>query len=345
MEQIRLLRGMRVWLVPLATASFACSSQVDSDYRGEAVATLRGAVTVQPDLESSEHVSAALLWAAPNDANGPRIIGERVDVTDSFPASFALRLYGPPPAEAESKTDHPYCFDSNGGSSSIGPDEDCDGEVLPADTKLGLWIGFIGAIDSDAPDGDVSRDDIVGIDVDHMIYYVDHDGATAEPEASTATPRERFRHRFVTTNYEPAYGVGYEAGYHLARYNPDLQEHLLEQRDCQWEGLCVHWMEDEHVEGSAYRQDRRDWEYERCMQRFPENPTCSGAPRPAEGESASSVGCRERYHSWGDRTCTFTGHGANMLETAHGLEDPIEIQLGMEVWDAAWGPLLVIDGG
>jgi hypothetical protein len=74
------------------------------------------------------------------------------------------------------------------------------------------------------------------------------------------------------------------------------------------------------------------------MQRFPDNPTCSASPRPIEDESASSIECRDRYETSADRDCRST-HGVSgptMFEPPDGLEDPIEIQLGLGYWDAAW---------
>src|SRR5688572_18255149 len=128
----RLERGRLLWCLPIASALFACSSQVQSDYPGEPIATLRGEVTAKAaNLEAIPDVSAAIVWSQVK----PEFVGERVDVQGSFPASFKLDLFEPPPAEAEVKTFGDYCVGEDR-SGFVGEDGECDGKLIPAGTGM-----------------------------------------------------------------------------------------------------------------------------------------------------------------------------------------------------------------
>jgi hypothetical protein len=312
----------RFGFVPLASALLACGSQVDTDYRGEPMATLRGVVATSASLESVPEVSAAIVW----NATDPRYIGERVAVDGDFPSSFSLQLYGPPPPEAEVRTMADYCLHADGQTITSGSDEPCDGQAVPAGTGLGFSVGLLAAIDTSVPDGEISREDIAGIDVDHVIFYADHDRPLGE--LGSMPTAKQLAQKAMLASFD--YPQPYEAGYHLGRQNPEVQALRREQNDCLWEGLCVYWMRDEDL------QDYSDWEFERCQERFPDNPTCEAyAKHLADGEPASSTECRELYESLADRNdCGFSYSVPPILEAPEGLDDPITIQLGLGFWDA-----------
>lgn len=74
-----------------------CDSQVDPDYRGEPLATLHGSVVAASQAPASG--DAVIVWQ--NPSGSPDLsIGVSVPVSGSFPASFTMPIYTPPPAEA-----------------------------------------------------------------------------------------------------------------------------------------------------------------------------------------------------------------------------------------------------
>jgi hypothetical protein len=79
----------------LSTA--ACDAQRYSDYTGQAVWTLFGAI-VSEDAQIDEATSAAIYWS---HAGKHFDVLERVDVEGNFPAEFTLRTFEPPPAPAQ----------------------------------------------------------------------------------------------------------------------------------------------------------------------------------------------------------------------------------------------------
>lgn len=86
----------------------ACSSQADTSYRGEPLASLAGSVTLSAELTSPvPALEAALLWSGTSPGSNkvltgpsrPRL-GTSVPVSGAFPAKFTLEIYEPPPAES-----------------------------------------------------------------------------------------------------------------------------------------------------------------------------------------------------------------------------------------------------
>lgn len=313
-------------LLAMAGVLLACSSQVETDYRGEPVATLHGFVASRAALESETHLRAAIVWGTTE----PRFVGEHVDVSGMFPASFSLDVYAAPPEEAEIKTfSVDYCVDGEE-LSNIAPGTACDGQRIPEGTGMGMWQGFLAAVDSDVSDGEIQLDDIAGIDVDHMLVYYDHDDPRGSPVPENATAEQLAQHFDLTSLAYPQQPIGYERGYTLIKFNPEYEAWIEQTRECRWQGLCVHWSsEDDH---QAYW----DWEFQRCTERFPENPTCSARPEHvADGESEASAECRAQYDAI-DHRCTSSTSEPALSDNPDGLDDPITIQLGMTFWDAAW---------
>jgi hypothetical protein len=82
----------------IAIALAACTPQAGTDYRGEALITLRGQVITPGNLPVLE---AAMLWqrGAPPSTNDEEL-ATRAPVQSGFPATFLISLYQPPPSEA-----------------------------------------------------------------------------------------------------------------------------------------------------------------------------------------------------------------------------------------------------
>lgn len=338
MQRLRRQPGGRTtWLLALlASALLACSSQVESDYRGEPIATMHGVVAASAELDVPD-VSAAIVWVHAD--RQPRLVGERIDVTDSFPASFTLNLYTPPPVEAEVSDTQDNCvFGSDfTGKHSLQPGESCEGEIVPAGTGLGLWIGYLAAIRADAPDGEISRSDIVGIDVDHVLVY--YTRASDDPLPPMPSLKDKAAHAELATFGNA--DAEHAAGYTLLKENAEFQAIRAVDRECKWRERCVRW---QALPGEQHDffDELYEWELQRCLQRFPENPTCTARSVAAyEGwaavgpEEASSIECRELF----DAETADCGTQTELLPytdlVGDGLDDPITIQLGLGLWDAA----------
>ncbi|HMI93720.1 MAG TPA: hypothetical protein VK509_20240, partial [Polyangiales bacterium] len=221
----RLDRARLLWCVPVASTLLACSAQVESDYPGEPLATLRGSVTARASaLESVPAVSAGIMWSTID----PTFVGERVEVDGSFPATFTLDLFAPPPSEAEAKTPVDYCVDSETINILASAPDDCSGEVIPAGTAMGFWMGYLVAVDSSAAEGKVARPDVAGADVEHVIVYFDRDDPTQAPLPANPTSAQLAQKLGLL---EPDYVGPHDAGYHLARLNPDYQAQRRQWRE------------------------------------------------------------------------------------------------------------------
>lgn len=322
-------RGRLLWCLPIASALFACSSQVQSDYPGEPIATLHGKVTANAaSLESIPDVSAAIVWSQVR----PEFVGERVDVQGSFPASFKLDLFEPPPAEAELKMDSDYCVGEYR-SGEVGEDGECDGQLVPAGTPMGFWLGYIVAVDASTVEGKLDEPEVIGADVDHFIVYFEHDELDENDLPDDPTAEQLAQYMKLL---DPDYIGSRDAGYHLGKVNPEHRAQRQERWECGWQGLCVHWaVEDPTLRFQSHSQSQADWDFERCTAHFPENPTCEAfLPGTTDDEPASSVACREQYESLGN-DCGGLVSTERLLANPDDLDDPIAIQLGLSFWDAA----------
>src|SRR5262245_17986495 len=138
--------NLRIWLLPISVALLGCSAQVDSAYRGEPLASLGGVVSSSSALTSSSDMNAAIVWLSfdeREDGAEPKYIGERVSVDGRFPAGFSLKLFTPPPPEAEISTTVDYCVAKD----SVGPSSDCEkGRLIPRGTGNGTWAGVFTAV-------------------------------------------------------------------------------------------------------------------------------------------------------------------------------------------------------
>jgi len=87
-------------LPALATLALllGCDAQTDAGYPGEPLVTLHGRVESSGALPALE---AAMLWQrGPPPSVNDQELATRAPVESGFPATFTLRLYKPPPAEA-----------------------------------------------------------------------------------------------------------------------------------------------------------------------------------------------------------------------------------------------------
>lgn len=323
-----LARAPTLACAALASALSGCSAQVDGAYQGEPLATIRGTVTsTRGALASDRPVVAAVLWylePSPGEVE-PKFIGERVAVRGSFPASFTLDIYNPPPRSAEMRTT--FEFEQEGAS-------------IPIGTPLGVWTGFVAALDARAKDDDIQKEDILGIDTSHTLIYLDAPIGRLDP-AGAFDPEDvlrLLRHQKVHT-----YEIQETEGFHLAKRNPANQRGISKLYECNWAEICVQWSD-------PAQQDFFDWDFQRCTERFPQNPTCSASFEPTPDEPATSSACRaqaagrdaeagvclEAATAWlnGEGGDEDSRNAANRyMENPTGLADPITIEMGTTLYD------------
>ncbi len=78
----------------------ACGTQVDGGYHGEPLASVKGTLTSSAATPPTS-ADVVLYWVADEGmGEGDYSVTERASVTGSFPASFELDVFAPPPARA-----------------------------------------------------------------------------------------------------------------------------------------------------------------------------------------------------------------------------------------------------
>lgn len=307
----------------LASALLGCSAQVDIGYRGEPLATIHGTVTsTRGALATDRPVVAAVLWYLQSSSLEdiePKFIGERVAVRGSFPANFTLDIYNPPPPIAEMTTVTEYY--SNGEVANQGG------------TPMGVWTGFVVALDPRAKDDEVKKEDILGIDTSHTLFYLEESAAFHWDLMQPLDP-EMFV-QFSRYNAVERYSIPLTPGFHLAKSNPESQVFWSKMQDCTWGEMCVHWID-------PTQQDYFDWDFLRCTERFPQNPACTSpreallddlvaggdCPPPREGAAERAQACLEDTLAWRRTRVTLP-----YLENPADLADPITIEMGTTLWD------------
>jgi hypothetical protein len=304
--------------LPLVAALGACAAQVDPEYQGEPIATMRGTVVAPQALETDKAVSAAIVWTAdtwfPDGVYKPKFIGTRFGVTGSFPARFTLDLYTAPSFEPES------------------------------DYKM--YVGYLAAVASNAPDSDIAARDILGIDTNHILLYFVNDTPSYESLITDSTLSENKRQVLSTRISAPvAFNVSGDKGYHLAKLNPVVKERRHTSDECSWDGLCVH-----KISPSGLDTDDFETEFERCTEAFPQNPSCSawvytlrdaspdGSIIPRADEPDWSTACNEQRAALVvPGSCDWDGseleNGSLYSDNRRGLADPITIEMGKAIWD------------
>lgn len=172
-------------LLPLA-ALLGCSSQADTGYRGEPLATLSGSVVTGTSLAPSSSVSAAIAWAQPKllfgGASGQTLtdvgyVGESTPVAGTFPASFTLDVFEPPPTASQIPC-------STGGAT--------------------ISAGFVVALSKVSASGTIDPNDVLGASNEYLLLYLDKD----EPSGWSCLDQMGFT--YTTTK-----------GYHLMQVVPD----------------------------------------------------------------------------------------------------------------------------
>ena len=141
----------------IASALGGCSSQGDTNYRGEPLAIVSGTVATGTDPAPSQ-VSAGIAWAQPQLLTGVSgsqtvsdvgYLGETTPVSGAFPAGFTLDVFSPPPANSAIK-----CVNSD----------------------ANFYAGFLVAL-SGAPASGSAIDPatVVGAANDYLLVYLDTD--------------------------------------------------------------------------------------------------------------------------------------------------------------------------
>jgi hypothetical protein len=142
-------------------ASFsACSAQVEPGYVGDPLVVMHGTVT---GTTANSSVSAGLIWTGISSSPLNSFIGGESTpekTTGTFPATFELRIFDPPPETA------------------------LPGVVSPADVDHAsshVALAYIVALAASATKT-LSPADIVGADLAHGVFYLDVDAAPGSPE-------------------------------------------------------------------------------------------------------------------------------------------------------------------
>jgi hypothetical protein len=308
------------------------------------MATLKGTVVASAALENAPPMVAAIVWTGIRDANNeaePRMVGERVQVTGDFPATFTLNVYAPPPSELL------YVFES-------------DEFELENDFHTGTVMGFIAAIDANADDEDIQPEDILGVDTTHRVIYLDRDISTEEltyEEEEALPPDERLRHRHDSRLQ--LLNIPASPGYHLAKYRPEYVAGRDELLECKWKEVCVQWISTR--DNPESQQKGYDTMLAECLVLFPENETCqawnlpeidTGDSFPGENEAKQAIidaepewsaDCRELYETSSPRESCESGWSSTQrdhddmpfVESPADLADPVTIELGKSKF---WAP-------
>lgn len=134
----------------LATVCAACGAQVDPEYKGEAIATVKGALNSQlssPPANGEAEVS--LVWQV--TAGSPDyVVSEKVPVSLSMPATFAMSLFAAPQPRALND------YARNG--------------AMPEESRIGVAFVVV-----NPPGEEPTEDNILGMAEDHLVVYVDKD--------------------------------------------------------------------------------------------------------------------------------------------------------------------------
>ncbi len=321
-----------------------CSAQADRHYPGEPLAQIRGSVVTESATGPSA-VQASILWIHQSSSDPyaqPDLIGTKVPVTGTFPASFTLSLYDPPPAAAEW---HEGAEVLNGlvNSPTMLTPVWIDGG--PPGTPVGVWAGYIAAISADNSSTEVHPSDVLGIDTEHIVVYFDHD-----PKDGGGDPVG-----WIADNF----AVPFSKGYHLAKVDTEQQAITERVTACMEGSVCQHYIETAGTD--EWTQANDDWHFARCKRLHPSNPTCTIAP-DANGAytSAADAACMNAFmvdvpacvglDAGGPpsgpqyQPGMFVGFSGN----PNDLTDPATITLGTTVWDGFftfWGTPGPFNGG
>jgi hypothetical protein len=239
------LARFNVTALILAGLGAGCSSQAGSDYPGEALATIKGAVVANDGAPGSlppGGAKAAVLWLP----RGSMLASARAQVEGAFPSQFTMKLYSPPPEQALGAWIAP--------TSATG---------LPMTLDRGpLALGWIVAIAADANESDVHPAEVLGYSLDSMVAYLERDGDPNDPSDDVA-------------RYAHLWQLPPTRGYHLIKLEwSDRSAYDL----CVWNGFCSEAVDANAGTTAGIRQfllaaDHRN--YELCLQAFPAADRCT----------------------------------------------------------------------
>jgi len=300
---MRLFSSLFVLAIGIGSSLVGCSAQVEPSYPGEPLAVVKGQVTTT-SAPPSGAIDAAIVWLTRDPAMGwvPRLVGERVPVSATFPASFTLKAFSPPPMAA------------------VGMRNDS----LDGPEPSGVWTGFLVAIASGADTTNITPRDVLGVDLNHIVFYFDHDG---QPGLDAEGRSDKVYDAAMAGKVPPT------KGYHLVLVDPISDAARAEYDRCRWNGLCVH-----RISPDPVQQDFDDWEFARCTALFTESCTEMNPPTTPE-EEAANLPCLERQAQAGQvstkekpqNECAWPG---KILPNPAGFDSPSTIQLGVPFWQA-----------
>jgi len=153
--------GLALALAALAFSAgvASCDAQADRDYPGEPLATLRGQVAGIPPLPPLE---AAMLWQrGPPPSTDDQELATRAPVQSTFPATFTIRLYQPPPAAARRRLASGEVSFARGNAAAV---------------PFGIATSQVPALPG-------AQSPSYGVDVDHWVIHL---GADVPPSSLTA---------------------------------------------------------------------------------------------------------------------------------------------------------------
>jgi len=300
---------MKQWLkgTLLTTGLMACSAQVEPDYRGEPLATVRGALVTGEQAAPSE-VDAALVWVTGNETDDGWPVA-RVRVRGEFPAQFTIEVFDAPPVFTV-------------------PVQQGDQVVQMPDPTA---IGVLAAVAPNSGDR-VSYDEILGVWLDGGVEYFQRD-ANGEPLDVVLPEAERRK-------------IPATQGYHLFRQTSSAQIEGDSFR-CIYRDLCEHKVNTgapgadvpDRAGWSRYNTDLqvlRDSDDAKCRQYLDHPATCTSywpEARTAE-EQADNDRCRDLQIESFDR---YTASPAaamgcpdpwQYVENPEGFDFPVSIELG-----------------
>jgi hypothetical protein len=224
-------------------SALGCSAQADPHYRGEPVVSVHGTVTTEGAPPSS-NIDAAIVWMKTYKTHSApyftaKFATERASVSGTFPANFTLDVFTPPPAEA--------MVDMNG--------------------PTGVWIGAVAAVAAGTKSEAVQPSDVVGVDVNHTVFYFDHDlDMTKYPKNGTSEPEG------YATIVAKAFRVPPTKGYHLSVADPAPPDAVLAFKRCI---AGIPWVCPKDVSDDPVYQAYTDWEYTSCLALHPGAGTCT----------------------------------------------------------------------
>ena len=88
----------------VVAAAAGCDSQAPSDYQGDALGTIHGTIRNQA-ASAPGAAEVVLLWHLETEDDQEVPVAVRTEVEGSFPASFTLDLFEPPPEETYGQLD------------------------------------------------------------------------------------------------------------------------------------------------------------------------------------------------------------------------------------------------